>query len=121
MNIRNIGVSEFQTPLYMLQNLKWVSIAEVSEFRTALQLVYKLIIMLRVIGVLPWIPEPSRRFNLLFTVEGSGIQGIGVSEIQTFEYVPTQKYNYRYFVAIYCKSVRNSDILVSCFSYYMDI
>jgi hypothetical protein len=24
----------------------------------------------------PWIPEPSRRFNLLFTVEGSGIQGI---------------------------------------------
>jgi hypothetical protein len=23
----------------------------------------------------PWIPEPSRRFNLLFTVEGSGIQG----------------------------------------------
>jgi hypothetical protein len=22
----------------------------------------------------PWIPEPSRRFNLLFTVEGSGIQ-----------------------------------------------
>jgi hypothetical protein len=24
---------------------------------------------------LPWIPEPSRRFNLLFTVEGSGIQG----------------------------------------------
>jgi hypothetical protein len=25
--------------------------------------------------VLPWIPEPSRRFNLLFTVEGSGIQG----------------------------------------------
>jgi hypothetical protein len=24
---------------------------------------------------IPWIPEPSRRFNLLFTVEGSGIQG----------------------------------------------
>jgi hypothetical protein len=24
---------------------------------------------------LPWIPEPSRRFNLLFTVEGSGVQG----------------------------------------------
>jgi hypothetical protein len=24
---------------------------------------------------LPWIPEPSRHFNLLFTVEGSGIQG----------------------------------------------
>jgi hypothetical protein len=25
---------------------------------------------------IPWIPEPSRRFNLLFTVEGSGIQGM---------------------------------------------
>jgi hypothetical protein len=25
---------------------------------------------------LPVEPEPSRRFNLLFTVEGSGIQGI---------------------------------------------
>jgi hypothetical protein len=24
----------------------------------------------------PWIPEPSRHFNLLFTVEGSGIQGM---------------------------------------------
>jgi hypothetical protein len=24
---------------------------------------------------LPWIPEPSRRFNLLFNTEGSGIQG----------------------------------------------
>ena len=38
------------------------------------------------VGELPWIPEPStvnnklkRRFNLLFTVEGSGIQGIGES------------------------------------------
>jgi hypothetical protein len=28
-------------------------------------------------GWVPWIPEPSRRFNLLFTVEGSGIQGTG--------------------------------------------
>jgi hypothetical protein len=27
-----------------------------------------------------WIPEPSRRFNLLFTVEGSGIQGNGWEE-----------------------------------------
>jgi hypothetical protein len=141
-----IWVSEFQTPLLISKFFKisneypqhrgvWISDTlihatksqmninsiEVSECRTPLQLVYKLIIMLRVIGVLPWIPEPSRRFNLLFTVEGSGIQGIGVSEIQTFEYLPTQKYNYRYFVAIYCKSVRNSDILVSCFSYYMDI
>jgi hypothetical protein len=25
---------------------------------------------------IPWIPEPSRHFNLLFTVEGSGIQGM---------------------------------------------
>jgi hypothetical protein len=25
--------------------------------------------------LLPWIPEPSRRFNLLFTAEGTGIQG----------------------------------------------
>jgi hypothetical protein len=31
----------------------------------------------------PWIPEPSRRFNLLFTVEGSGIQGILRAEIAT--------------------------------------
>jgi hypothetical protein len=28
-------------------------------------------------------PEPSRRFNLLFTVEGSGIQGTFMNEFQT--------------------------------------
>jgi hypothetical protein len=48
---------------------------EVSECRTPLQLVYKLIIMLRVIGVLPWIPEPSTVNNKLKRREGSGSTG----------------------------------------------
>ena len=30
---------------------------------------------------LPVEPEPSRRFNLLFTVEGSGIQGMEKVEV----------------------------------------
>jgi hypothetical protein len=34
---------------------------------------------LSVYNVVPWIPEPSRRCNLLFTVEGSGIQGNNVA------------------------------------------
>jgi hypothetical protein len=29
---------------------------------------------------LPVEPEPSRRFNLLFTVEGSGIQGMSLMD-----------------------------------------
>ena len=35
---------------------------------------------------LPVEPEPSRRFNLLFTVEGSGIQGSITKEMLKFMY-----------------------------------
>ena len=110
-----IWVSEFQTPLLISKCFKisneYPQHIGVSEFQTPLYMLQNL----------KWVSIALRYLNVGHPYLIIMLRVIGMSEIQTFEYLPTQKYNYRYLVAIYCKSVRNSDILVSCFSYYMDI
>jgi hypothetical protein len=57
-------------------------------------------IRLRLRTGVPWISEPSRRFNLLFTVEGSGIQGsTGATHVETDELNRVQLVHFRAFVA----------------------
>jgi hypothetical protein len=51
---------------------------------------------------LPVEPEPSRRFNLLFTVEGSGIQG--TSQYKHFKSAFKMKINHNYRLCTFSRS-----------------